>query len=207
MSTDFKSEYHTDAQAYLPVPNVHVVPQVDLQRHALPQMFSNVQRNAHVIRHLPTGTELLKNIDMLQHVHVPINKHVQPAAAVIKQSSDSLSGEQMAKLKSEFKMFEGFCKFTDIHNVDYSNLEDVIHALTFQNLCDNVQKHCPLLQEILEIFVQHSEERKIKTGAEKLLRAVHAHGCLLKIGNQVSTSFPLFFGILLISFGCGQGIY
>ena len=95
--------------------------------------------------------------------------------------------------------------------MDYSNIDSVINALTFATLCDDVRKYCPLLTKVLQSLVdaQESEKKelKIKTESEKLLRAIHTQACLAKLANQKASSFPLLFGTLLVSYGCGEGMY
>ena len=114
---------------------------------------------------------------------------------------------QRQRLALEIQKFMILSNTIDSEKIDYCDLESVINAVTFHNLCETVKIHCPLLTEILEIFVHSKEERKIKTGAEKLLRAIHAHSCLLQLTSQRSSSFPLFFAVLMLSFGCGDGKY
>lgn len=114
------------------------------------------------------------------------------------------------KLGMEIKLFQTMCnRKTSTTNVDYSDLDSVLSVLTFKDLCDSVRKNCPTLTEILEslVDVEESESRelKLKTECEKLLRAIHAQACLVKLANQKASSYPLFFGILLVSFGCGEG--
>ena len=120
-------------------------------------------------------------------------------------SVKELTGKQLAEYEYEVYQFQKLCKSQEMAEVDYCNLGSVINALTFEKLCQEVQKQCPLLTQILQAFVQHEEKRKIKTAAEKLLRVIHMNACLLRIGSQTSSSFPHYFGILLVSFGCGQG--
>ncbi len=116
-----------------------------------------------------------------------------------------LTEDQIKQFQFEMEKFKQLCKIDTIHNVDYSSPENVISCVTFTDLCEKVEAECPLFTEILHNFAQYSEERTLKTGPEKMLRLVHAHGLLLRIGSQRSTSFPLSFGIMLISYGCGEG--
>ena len=110
------------------------------------------------------------------------------------------------KLKFELAHFQSLCqKYLQRTTIDYSKLEDVIEANMFANLTQQVEMECPVLANILNIIVESKDDNKLKTQAEKLLRAVHAHACLAKLANQWSTSFPLYLGILMVSFGCGEG--
>jgi hypothetical protein len=118
-----------------------------------------------------------------------------------------LTQSQIKILTEELHKFQQFCRSTDLQTIDYTSLETLIDELTFQTLCSKVREHCPFLTSFLELFVDTKEERKIKTASEKLLRVIHANGLLLKLGHQRSTMFPLFFGILCVSFGCGPGLY
>ena len=80
-------------------------------------------------------------------------------------SDDHLSWAQLAEYEYEFFKFQMLCKSTEIN---YCDLDRVINALTFRNLCQDVQDQCPLLTQILETFVHRDEHRKIKTAVEKL---------------------------------------
>lgn len=93
------------------------------------------------------------------------------------------------------------------HNVDYANLEDIINKLTFQKLVEDIEQRCPHWFSLFKMFTKTEETLKIKTASEKLLRLVHANGCLMHIGSQRSSSFPHMIGMLLVSLGCGDGKY
>ena len=119
-----------------------------------------------------------------------------------------MTEETKKRYKSELQTMVDIC---DLHisqsQIDYCNLSDVIEKLTFSKLVEEVASKCPLIYSILEIFVRSSEERIKKTATEKLLRMVHAVGCLLRIPNERSSSLPHLFGLLLVGYGCGQGNY
>ncbi len=118
------------------------------------------------------------------------------------QTPDSFSDS----LVCEINQFQKLCqKDISAMTIDYSDLDSVISAVTFQDLSDSVRKHCPNLTEILKILVSSDEERKLKTESEKLLRAIHAQACLVKLSNQKGSSFPMFLGLLLVSYGSGEG--
>ena len=122
-----------------------------------------------------------------------------------KESVDYLSSAKLAEYEYEIFKFQMLSKSAEMNKINYCDLDSVINALTFQNLCQDVREQCPLLTQIFEVFVHHEEDLQIKTAVEKLQRVVHMNACLLRIGSQASSSFPHFFGILMISFGCGQG--
>ncbi len=121
------------------------------------------------------------------------------------EKEDQITQEQKTTLSREIERFCTLSKLVDLHQIDYTSLEDVIDSLTFEKFTNNVNIHCPLLSSMLHVFVSAEEERKKKTTAEKLLRVVHGHGLLIKIGSERGSKFPLFLAILLVSFGCGEG--
>lgn len=155
----------------------------------------------------PQGSECLKD----QVLQDRVNQMPAPAKQPVKSRRNlnldmDLTPMQKNRYGHEIFKFQQLCQSSTMpKDVDYSNLDMLINELTFDNLLKNVQNQCPLLCELFEVFTQTEEERKIKTAAEKLLRVIHMNACLLRIGSQTSSPFPLYLGILLISYGCGQG--
>jgi hypothetical protein len=110
--------------------------------------------------------------------------------------------------RNELQTMIDICDFHISHRqIDYTNLSDIIDKLTFTKLVEEVAAKCPVTYSILEIFVRSSEKRIIKTAAEKILRMMHAIGCLLRLRSERSSSLPHLFGLLLMGYGCGQGNY
>ncbi len=133
-----------------------------------------------------------------------VQAHTETQTHPVVSDPTKLTEDQIKQFEFEMEKFKQLCKIDTIQNVDYSSLENVISCVTFTDLCEKVEAECHLFTQILHNFAQYSEERKLKTGPEKMLRLVHTHG-LLHMGSQRSTSFPLSFGIMLISYGCGEG--
>ena len=120
------------------------------------------------------------------------------------------SGQNLTieKYKEEVHKLQYIFKSVDFHHqIDYTNLDCIISELTFQDTVKQIEQKCPLMYSLFLEFARADEERKIKTAADKLLRIVHAHSCLIHIGGQRSSVFPHMLGVLLVSFGCGDGEY
>ena len=187
-------------------------------------MLFSVYKNIQEIKREPEMTPLAK--PLVTPVSTPIKQDVSskasrtgPVRALLQTpqnmatvesrtcqttSSSMLTSDQEKAYVDELEILVELCQF-DFSTVDYSDLDQVVSSLTFDNLLCEVEKRCPLVYDILRVFVRAEEDRKIKTAAEKLLRVVHLFGCMLRIGRERSSSLPRLFGILLTSYGCGQG--
>ena len=64
------------------------------------------------------------------------------------------------------------------------------------------------LRNFNSCFTDKHKKRQQHTDQQRLLKLLHTHGCILHIRSQRSNSeIPLLLAVLLLSYGCGQGMH